>query len=185
MRVETKAEAYRLYHSGEFGNRLQSFDTMEELLGRLGNDYRGTLAIRYKVPGSPFFQFDIPGAGALREEVSRLVRQGADPALMVFSEQADDSLITVQGEVRRSPAYLDLTFSEVQRPMRLAFLTDRRRATGAEANLILRAAMDPPSWENLWRLLDRYDGAVVEFSCYARSIGDLGHNTLFWEVRHF
>ena len=185
MRIETKQEAYRLYHSGAFGNRLRSFDTTEELAAALGNRYEGTLAIRYKVPGSEFYKFDIPGFVSLCGEVLRLEALGAKRELMVFSEQADDRLITIQGEVRRSENAVDLTFSTCKRPMRLAFKEDTRHAGGLLALNYLAFHMDPPSWENLWELLDTYDDAVVEFSCYERGLGTLGHNTIFWETRHF
>lgn len=186
-RITTKRRAYELYHSGAFGNALWSWDwfRIEELADLWEKGWRRTLAIRYKEPGSDFFQFDIPGFGAMCVAVARLAQRGARPSLMVVSEQADDSTITIQGEVMRSTDYLTLKYSTIKRPMRLAFREEQLHARGAEAVRLLRAHMEPTAWDNLWELFDRWPDAVVEFSCYERGVGKLNWNTIFWEVRHY
>jgi hypothetical protein len=56
---------------------------------------------------------------------------------------------------------------------------------GLNARLKIKSVMDPPSYENLERLFNEFPGHAVEFSSYEIGVGELGYNTLFWEVRNY
>jgi hypothetical protein len=67
---------------------------------------------------------------------------------------------------------------------------------GLRASAVLQTYMDTPSWEKLSQILGcqiedwlvededlNFAYPIVEFACFDRTIGVLGWNTLFWEIR--
>jgi len=106
----------------------------------------------------------------------------------VIDETAPDERNTLQGELVRTArgleGYLGVrTGKRMRLAMAEGLLTPRR---GVEVQLLLDQFMDASSREDVNYLLDRYDGAVIEFCCYDLNVGVLPHrNTIIWEVRHY
>lgn len=96
-----------------------------------------------------------------------------------------DQKIIHQGEVQRSIHYFDLTYSIVKAPMRIALATETLHAQGLRAVHILKSAMDATSWDNLNRLFDQFPDSVIEYTTYSIPVGELGNNTVIWEVRNY
>ena len=182
MRIENKADCNRLYFAGEFGNKLQTWPTWDEFAR---SSYQGYSVVRYAEPASPFCRYDLESKEEAACWVSEAVSAGAQRDLFSYQEQAPDWLIVLQGEVYRGVGGLWLTYSTVKAQMRPALKQKTEHAQGLAASMLLLRNLDIQSWDNLHDLLDRFDGAVVEFSCYERGLGLLGWNTLFWEVRNY
>jgi len=180
MRIESKTQMYELYHAGKFGNMLQAWRTLDEYLE---SGYDKPVVLRYRGDhGGAWCAYGVePG----KVEETLETWKGARRGLVTVNEFADDSLLTLQGEVSREACGLYARLSEVPKPMRQALSECQCHLTGLAAKLKLQAAMDPASWENLNELLDDYAGAVVEFSTWSKSVGNLKRNTVFWEVRHY
>jgi len=60
-----------------------------------------------------------------------------------------------------------------------------KNAYGLTALKVLHHYMDPPSSDQLHHLLHEYPDHVIEFTCCEGAVGELGYNTIFWEVRGY
>lgn len=186
--ISTKSEMYDEFFKGSFGNKLKTWETLEEYLE---DNHKGVVCIRYKEPGSKWLIYNITRDKVLAE-IDRIVSEGGKRSLITLNERAPDELITFQGEVCRSPLGLHLKYSTEPITMRNA-LKNPLFADGLKALSLLKYYMDPSSFENLERLLDTYSNSkrnptishIVEFTCFSESVGSLNLNTLFWEVRDF
>jgi hypothetical protein len=101
---------------------------------------------------------------------------------------ADDSMITLQGEVCRTYRGLEGTMGycsgySMRAAMAAGLLQPR---SGSEVLALLDRWMDPSSQDDLRDLLDLYPEATVEFTCFTIDTGVIpGRNTLFWECRSY
>jgi hypothetical protein len=173
-----------MFYRNIFGNRLRAW-TVEDFLTS-GWELSATLGYN-GVPGiAPPYYGESQPASEIYLLALRWEREcGLDMRRMVVWENDDRQTRVFQGEVMRSEHYYDLTFTNADAPMRVAFRQHREYARGLQAALLMRRYMDAPSWDNLQELFDLYPSAVVEFSCYGESVGHLGRNTVFWEVREY
>lgn len=177
------------YAAGEFGNCSPTYQTPNELLSL-----------------SPLFPLDapVPGLFHLRNRVAGGVtyyNQRWSECVARWCDMPDhgqwyaskmippevECTLRLQGEVYRSTRGLDLFYSRVAKPMRVALAERAEQVCGTTALLLLRGNLCPNSWDWMETLLDRYHGHVVEFSCYDRPWGTLYplYNTIFWEVRAY
>jgi hypothetical protein len=70
--------------------------------------------------------------------------------------------------------------------MRDALGIDTQIAQGLRADLLIREAMTPASYDDWQILLERYPGHVFEVSIYDRCLGDCpNRNALVWEIRRY
>lgn len=194
MNIGNKAQMYELYRKGEFGNSLRIWPTWEAMQ----RDGYATYA-----PDSPKVGLRV-SAGTTRRfrtemtlveaeiECDAWVEQGIDPKHIVWCESASHGWNLMNGQVQRSHEGLCLTYStKVGITQQQAVWSlpeaeaERKHTTGFRAVWLLHCYMDSPSIENLERLLDTYDGAVVEFTIFDRLVGPLSWNTVFWEVRNY
>lgn len=181
-RLETKAQMYQAYHRGAFGNRLLAWPTLEAYRA---SGYANPIVLRYSgKSGGAWCEYNLAPEN-IDAVVARWVSEGADPCKITVNESANDSALILQGEVMRSIEYLSLRYSTVPKPMRLALAECQHHVGGLQARLLLEATLDDPSMDDLNRLLDDYEGAVVEFSTWDRPVGVYTRNTVFWEVRHY
>lgn len=191
MRLSTKAEMMEEYRAGRFGNTLRAWPSLDAYeADPTANGVE--LVLRYQGrPGRqyPHYGESIPPTMA-REVAAEWVRLGARPELIHVNEGAKEQYLTIQGEVMRSERHIDLRYSTVRKPMRLALAEREEHTYGLRAVSLLRQYMDPQSFEELWELLDSYDdpavSPVVEFSTWSIDQGTCTRrNTAFWEVRHY
>lgn len=178
-RITTKAEMYRRYFAGEFGNRPRTWKSLQEIYD---SGYTGLVSMRSLQASHPFRLYHVPVA----ELAARLeqIRPDHRDAGIVFSEAPDDRHRAIQGELQRLPGGLALTYSFVRKPMREAFDDDRRHAQGLTAHLLLKQHVHPPDLDWLLELLDRWEDHVIEFSAFRVPVGVVPKSRcFFWEVR--
>lgn len=176
MKIGTKREFYDLWHRGLLGNRPRTWDSVDALRA---SGYAGTVTVRTKRGGGGKCAYRVPVA-----DVGAVAREwGDDASGLTFNESMPDDELVIQGEVQRP---WELTYSaERGLPMREALKT-ARRASGAAAQLILRDALSPSSYDDLEDVWEMFPDAVIEFSAYRRDVGDCrGRNAIVWEVRNY
>lgn len=177
--IQSKAEFLQLWRAGALGNRLRSWERLEDAEG-----YDGLFSIRDSCPNSNLSRYNVP-------------REGIDQALaemrdlggrgLYLGEMAPDHRLTIQGE------YLDgeqhgqvfnrsLTYSIEKTQMKR--VKEWTHTEGAAALAILRSYLDGNSYDDLLTLQTMYPDHVIEFGAYECCLGDIpGRNTIIWEVR--
>lgn len=181
--VKSKAEMYPLYEAGKFGNKLESWSSVDEYLS---SGSPKSVGLRYKgQTGGLWFQSYLKPT-EVRAVADRWLTEGAKESLIVVSEAAPDEYIIAQGEVCRYLWGLELRYSTVKTAMRKALATEQHHARGLRAKMLLESWMSPGSLNDLNELLDTYPDAVIEFSTFSIELGSCPHrNTLIWEVRNY
>ena len=173
---------YKLYQAGDFGNKPQTWNSIGDYLS---SGFTGEIAIRYKLPASPFCRFGL-NRDSVDRAVEDFIKAGAKVELMTFNEVINDESITIQGEVQRGLQGYDLRYSHAKKPMRNALSESQEHASGLRATMLLRHFMDSSSYEDLQLLFDSYPDSVVEFTACSRDLGNIpNRNTVFWEVRNY
>jgi hypothetical protein len=184
QRITTKAEFLALHQAGRLGNIVPSWDTVEDAAG---DGYDGPVMIRFKVPNSPFTTPHVPMADVPRV-LAELAAKGAPVGQSYLTHMTADCNRELNAEVWRGPGGLYLHYATCPGPLRDALLADGKHVEGSAAVAILRAKLDPSSYDDLTDLLDRHPDAVIELTAYEHPIGalaDSGRNTIFWEVRNY
>ncbi|MFH1604430.1 MAG: hypothetical protein ABIH03_11050, partial [Pseudomonadota bacterium] len=166
VKIESKAEFFRLWRAGVLGNRPRAWETPEEAVAS------GVPVVAFREAGRP---------GGLHEFVERDRVMAAAEAWRVagrtfsLDETAPDDHVTLQGEVCRRydgwHGYLALRSGLRMREAMGAGLM--RPLRGAAVLALLDAYLDPSSRDDLDALLDLYPDAVVEFACYDHDVGVL------------
>jgi len=183
MKIKTKKEFYKLYKNELLGNKLRSFDNINELFN---SDYAGNVSIRYKDKNrEDFKKYHIPVYDALQFCISKSLYSNTDINKFYFNESPPDHKLLIQGEVFRFDDGLNLLYSFEKIPLSTA-MNYANQALRSQALYILKYYMDPNSYNDLEILLDTYDNAVIEFGVYSCDVGIIkNRNTIFWEVRNY
>ena len=93
MIVETKRQAYALYHHGKFGNKLRTWDTVRDFVY---SGYSGLVTMRYKgtVTGKAWYAYSVK-SGDVAAKAKEWIGEGADPMMIVVNESAPDERLVV------------------------------------------------------------------------------------------
>lgn len=184
VQIKTKAQMYDLYEQGAFGNKLRTWDSVEDLLL---SSYTGSVTARYLGDsGGGLAHYRIPVEEVLGWMVDEVKSKGLDPTKVRFNESAPDDRLVIQGEVMRTHKGLVLRYSRMKTMMRKALAEDTNHAYGLEAKLILKSDLMPASYYDIMCLMEQYQDAVIEFSTYEMPVGNgRARNTAIWEVRHY
>jgi hypothetical protein len=191
--VTTKAQSVRLWSTGAFGCKLRSWRDAQEWAADRDRGV-GRVALRVR---------EGRGAGPCHYDVEwwqvmiclrAIVRRGYSVSQVMVCEMAPSEHLVVQGEYYAG-ALLDgaggaevgyLYYSRLKKHMRDALREHGEEARGLAADLILREAMTPSSYEDFRALVDLYPNHVLEVSVFDRCLGDVpGRNALVWEVRRY
>jgi len=182
VEILNKRTMFALYWKGEFGNKLQVWPTLEELRS---SGYTGLLGLRYAgATGGGRCEYHIP-LERVAERIDAWVRDGADRNLISLWEMAPHERAILSGEVILSVRGWELYFSREKTPMRQALTAAPEYAHGLTALLILKATLDPASYDDLMELFETYPDSAVEFSSFETALGDCWRNTIIWEVRNY
>jgi len=178
--VRSKRDFVRRYQAGEFGNASPTWDTLDEYLK---SGYVGPLHIRNRIKGGPTW-YDVPCEEIEERWYGVLFYDRAEERDLYISAMAPTDLTLIQGEVQRGFHGVDLFYSTVPKPMRVALMEDGKQIQGASASSVLHSYLNSRSHEWMTYLLEAYPDHVIEFSTYDVNWGTHpGYNTCFWEVR--
>jgi len=186
--ILNKKQNYRLWQSGAFGNKLRAWSVEEYR----DCNYMGNVAIRMRSgAGGGLCFYDIPRENAL----------AALPFLVCGDLLLDDFMINemspkaeiLQGEYLNDIRVVDgetswgwFLYSRAPLRMRDALSAAPETARSLRADLLIREAMTPSSYDDWQILLERYPGHVFEVSIYDRCLGDIpNRNALVWEIRRY
>lgn len=181
--IKNKADYYFLYERGFFGNKVLTWNSLEEI-EKSGWDkgicIRGTRGIpRDKAR----YNFNFEEA---KNYVGQLKREGIPPEKLTFNQSMPDEELTIQGEIMRSKNFYELTYSTIKEPMNRALEKETLHAEGLTALNLIKNNFCPSSYANLQNLFDLFSDSVIEFSCYRIPVGNLkNRNTIIWEVRNY
>lgn len=185
--IKLKSEYYALYNSNKekyFGNKPLTWRDYEEFSK---NNYQGFVSIRSKLGiDRKNVRYNVPSAKVFET----IQEMKLDPKEVSINESMPDDNLTIQGEITRLDGRtgkfgLELRYSTLKDKMNIALSKEEFYLAGLNAKLKIKSVMDEPSYENLNRLLDEFPNSAIEFSSYDISVGNLGHNTIFWEVRNY
>jgi hypothetical protein len=181
VKINNKREAYEAYDKLLFGNRLKTWNSIEEMVD---SGWDKLVAVRYMVPGSRYANYGLSVAEAIAH-VRICMEDGANENLFRFNEAAPDDKIKFQGEIQRNHEGLILSWSPRFTMHRYA-MRDPYLVKGLRALSGLKSECSPASYDDLMELLYLYEDAVIEFSVYTKDIGwARGRNTVIWEVRDY
>lgn len=179
--VLSKPDFYSRWHSGEFGNRLRSWDTWGELLL---SDFEGPIGIRNTMPGGKFV-CPIP-FGQWHIEREKLLAEGVAKETMRFGEAAPDDHVKFQAEVMRTWRGLEMRYVLGSGKTHREAMKTAEDVCGLSALYIFRHEVEPTDVADIEALLELYPNHVIEFSTYAFPVGNIpGRCTLIWEVRAY
>ena len=151
------------------------------------SNYQRNVSIRSKVGiDRKNVRYNVPPA----EVLSKIKEMKLEPNEVSINESMPDDNLTIQGEItqldgRSGEFGLELRYSTLKKPMNISLKEEEFYLRGLNAKLKLQSVMDEPSLENLNRLIVEFENPAIEFSSYDISVGHLGHNTIFWEVRNY
>lgn len=182
MKITNKNLCYELLYSGQLGNIIRSWHSIDELTG---SGYTGTVTMRYVGEhGGNACEYGVP-VSLVPRVMQQWEEYGLRPELVVFNESAPDNLLLLQGELTRSERGVYLFYSVEKTTMRAA-LKNGVSVTGLRVKLILEHLMTPSSYEDVMALLELYPDHAIELGVYNKLLGKLpGRNTIIWEVRAY
>lgn len=182
MRIDTKAQFYRLWHAGLLGNKPRSWQTLADVYA---DGYTGLLTLRHtKVAGGKSVyavpRLDVPAV------LESLAREGVPAEHVTYNESAPDDQLLIQGEVMRGIRGLELHYSTTPGLSMREAMKFARSLHGVSAQAVLDLYLDANSLEDVELLFEKYPDSVIEFGTYRRNVGCLPRrNTLIWEVRNY
>lgn len=185
MQVTSKADSYRRYNAGEFGNKLRTWNSLAELLK---SDYTGRVVMRYK-GGAGGAKYPRLGEQITIDEATAVIpawkSAGAREDQIVYGEAAPDNALTIQGEIMLSEDHVSLFWSDEKTQMRKA-MQSAQQWYGLRALSLLKIKLSPGSYDDIQILLEQFPTSVIEFSAYRYNLGSIPYrNTLIWEVRNY
>ena len=186
MSIDTKAQFYDLWLSGQLGNRMGAWR---------GDKYKwrdvadlAFVGLRSLRPGGRFLMPVVPGR--IQQEI--FLHGGCADQWVVCEgtpEQYDSSSscsLVVQGELREDVGgwYFYHSFSKL--PMRAALSGFGRHASGLAVREYIKTICTQVSFDEIEDLFATYPGHVIELSVHGRCLGITpGRNTVIWEVRNY
>jgi len=170
---QNKVQHYELYLKGVYGNKPLAWRSGNEMWAA---GYRGPCTIRGRVSDS----------GVSRRQYGVPAEKARYDTNFVNETMPDDELL-IQGEFQQDIRHLYIHYSQIkgisnQQAMRSH---GSEHAWGIKAREILKHYMDACSYDNVDRLLNLFPEGAVEFSTFRIPVGDLGWNTVFWEIRQY
>ena len=170
---------YDLYMKGAFGNKLKSWNNIDDFLK---DSYKGSISVRYKGFPGQFCYYNIYDINPVIDEI---IKNGGKKENIIINESAPDEFLTIQGEITRNENGLYIFYSTLKGKMRDC-MKYAISSEGLKVKLMLEYYLTPSSYDDVMELLDLYPLHVIEFSTYSICLGDcVGRNTLIWEVRKY
>lgn len=180
LRITDKRTMYRMLSDGRFGNTVPSFPNLAAWTARESRWSAPAWGVRSLVSGDPRMRLNVP-----TESVADYCQSafGGDP--YTISPMVDPWL-TWRAEIFDAPGGLCCrhVVGHRETPWRRAFAEYGATADRSEARMLLRAHLNPNSFDDLLAVFDRHPGHVVELTALDRCFGTASHrNGVIWEVR--
>lgn len=179
--VRTKRDGIARWKAGEFGNRLQMWDSFEEFKA---SGFTGIAGYRSRIPDQKRCQTHMT-VDEIEVALKQEVATGASWDEFYIGESPDDNKLLVQGEFFYSLDGPTLFFNTTPGINMRTALKTAQHVTGVRAIGILRHFLDGSSFDDMMDLTNLYPEAVVEFAAYSIPLGSCHRNTIVWEVRNF
>lgn len=180
--IRHKKDFIERWKRGDFGNRLRTWDSLEEFLASGTTDC--LVGYRSRVSSSKRCRTHFKPE-EIEEAVRQEIARGAGADELYIGESPDDSTLRLQGEFYYGLSGPSLFYDTTPGlNMRTAMLRGRQ-TYGVTAMQLLRYHMDGSSFDDMMELTNTYPNAVVEFSVYGHKLGNCGRNTIIWDVRDF
>lgn len=183
--ITNKAQMYAMLAQGLLGNTLPQYFSVDEWRASGQADRYDWWGVRTLVPGGPCFlncHRDDVEATALRPEYAAA---GVNISAMVDRV----CTVTMWAEVQRLPGGLYtyvLEYPPKEGSWRKLMPAGGKGYQGTAARLLLERHLNANALGDLYDLLNKYDGHVVEFSAIDICMGRLpGRNMIVWEVRNY
>ena len=189
IHVLNKSQNYQLWQSGVFGNKLRAWRTLEEWRA---SGFTGLVVLRTLMGGGGLCRYNLNPL-ELEALWQKWVFDGIPADKIMINEAAPDEQVILQGEylndvfvINGSAGWGYFYYSRHRAQMRDALRAAPEKTQNLRADLLLRLAMTPASYEDWLSLLDQFPGHVFEVSVYDQCLGDTPHrNALVWEVRRY
>jgi hypothetical protein len=180
--IKNKTDFYKLYRKLQLGNTTHNF-TWDQYLKEQKASF--DVGVRNTIPGSPLMKYNMSRKEAISYGAELLTKHGLKPEQLIISELAPDDKLTIQVEALRTTRYVYARYSQIPGLRMREAMLNAKHIEGLAALHLMKQHMDGSSWNFLNDVWDDYPDSVVEFTCYDRSVGVFGWNTLFWEVRNY
>lgn len=199
---DTKDKNYTLYERKEYGNQLLTWPCFSDYIS---SGFEGRVVIRNKIPGDKRCAYNLT-----REDAVKLMCEwdpvGAEAHIFKMNESAPDDLLVIQGEVTLETGFMEVRYSTLKKPMRIALAEGQKVVRGLAARVLLRHYLDDLDYETLNEMLDTYrllesfrdlpvenpytlddpkTRVTVEFSVWSRPVGHLNRRMVVWEIRNY
>jgi len=176
---------------GVYRNKLRSWETLSDYRS---SGFGGLVALRAREGGGgQFCVYDL-APHHVQPAVDDLVSRGVSSDSIMVNEMVPSESTLIQGEYWNAPyqgrdgypVHCYLLYSRVKHSMRRALALAPETAEGLRADLLLKDAMTPGSYEDWQELLQKFPDHALEVSVYDICVGDVpGRNALVWEVRRY
>jgi hypothetical protein len=187
--ILNKRQNYQLWQSGAFGNKLRSWRSLAEWRA---SGFTELVVLRSLTEGGGPCVYDLKP-----DQVASVIDDwnllGIPTDRIMLNEAMSKNEVVLQGEylndifvMENRPVWSYLYYSREPFHMRDALKVAPATAYNLRADLLLRMAMTPSSYEDWLVLLDKYPAHVLEVSVFNHCVGDTpGRNALVWEVRKY
>jgi len=182
MQLTSKAQSMGLYRQGLFGNHPRCWFNVDDLIA-LG-EFPWSVVFRYARYGCEAYRRYNLTWDQIPLAVAEIVAAGGSQQHITVNELMPDDRLTFQGEVTIDHGSWYL-FGSDEKTQMVPALRSGREYHGVHALTILKTVMDQPSFDQLNHLIETFPDHIIEFSSYACAVGELGFNTVFWDVRAF
>jgi hypothetical protein len=181
--IDSKKDCYLLYENNLFGNRAETWNSLQEVSN---SSWKDTICIRAKKRvGSKNTIFDIP-LSQVPQEVDNMIKNKTKKEDIYFIQTMPNKHLLIQAEVMLTEQGLYLQYTTIKKPMNLGFKEETLHAYGLKALNLLKSNLSPPSLQDLNALFELFPNSIIEFSCYNVPVGTIpGRNTVIWEVRNY
>lgn len=182
MRIQSKAEMYRLLSAGQLGNTIPQYFTVADWVAS-GDDRRyGFWGVRSQVPGGPCRLY-CPAA----EVAATAESFGCAFNISMMIDAV--TTVTLWADIWESPTGLvvyGIEYPQRGGSWRKLMPVEGKHWHGTAAKMILRKHLNANSLADVTELLEMYDGHVLELSATEECIGNVPHrNHTTWEIRSY
>ena len=181
--INSKQQSYSLMNRGIFGNTIGKWDLSPQNYFSSMPDNTG-VTVRTNRAGGGFVKY-VRYLGSREETLSEIAQQVSEALRLGYTNEeiymtelmpAEEALL--QGEFHElyGCQYNDTDKKHMREIVLNKWLPTR---------LIIKQAMCPRAYEHFMMLVEMFPMHVIEFSVYNVPVGNLGWNTMIWEVRNY